>query len=174
MPNRSTIKNSAGRSRPLLPPEIVQGIMASKPRTGRPAYEPTEADRKAVMLMSAAGVPQDTIAGVLGIARMTLRKHFAAEVDEGLATADARVAASLVARATDLDHPGGTVAAIFYAKARLGWSDQPARQGPELVRHRHEHLHRHALVRARLAGVPTGELRHRVAGPEPEGKVDRD
>lgn len=69
---------------------------------GRPAYEPNEADRNAVRIMAATGVPQGDIRrclGVGGIAEKTLRKHFREELDTARTKADAAVKASVFQRA---------------------------------------------------------------------------
>lgn len=92
---------------------------------GRPAYEPTDKDRATVKAMAGYGVPQAEIARVLGLAEKTLRKHFRDELDLAAIQANAQVAQSIFQRATDpkAGAPGIT-AAIFWMKARAGWTDR--------------------------------------------------
>jgi hypothetical protein len=87
----------------------------------RPEYEPTEKDRATVQTMTAYGVPQGEISVVLGVDPKTLRKHFRFELDTAAAQANARVAAALYKKATG-DGPGSIAAAIFWLRARAGWS----------------------------------------------------
>ena len=87
----------------------------------RPEYQPTEKDRSTVQTMTAYGIPQGEIAVVLGIAPQTLRKHFRFELDTAASQANARVAAALYKKATG-DGPGAIAAAIFWLRARAGWS----------------------------------------------------
>lgn len=99
--------------------------MKAKPKkTGRPRYEPTEQSRKMVRTMSAFGIPQLEISRVLNISIPTLLQYFWREIETGATDANARVADSLFRRAIDLKHPQGASCAIFWMKARAGWSDQ--------------------------------------------------
>lgn len=70
--------------------------------------------------MSGYGVPQDDIACMLDIAPKTLREHFRRELDVGIAKANARIGQTLFQQATG----GNTAAAIFWAKARMGWREK--------------------------------------------------
>ncbi len=49
----------------------------------RPQYKPTAAQRRSVSIAAGAGVSHEEIAIGLGIAKMTLQKHFAYELTEG-------------------------------------------------------------------------------------------
>lgn len=95
-------------------------------RNGRPPYEPTEKDKKFVIAMAAAGIEQLEIARALDITKPTLRKHFRRELDTGQTIAVTEVAKSLFNMATGKNGPANVTAAIFYLKARAGWSDQAA------------------------------------------------
>lgn len=89
---------------------------------GRPGFEPTDNERKQVEALSGYGVPQDKIANLIrdGIDKVTLLKHFRAELDRGLAKADAKIAETLFQQAV-----GGNISAlIFWAKSRMGWSEK--------------------------------------------------
>ncbi len=91
----------------------------------RRAFVPTEAQRRQVKAMAAYGVPQDSIALVLDIDPTTLRKRFRIELSTGAAEANARVAESLYRKAVG-DGPQSVTAAIFWCKARLGWTERAA------------------------------------------------
>lgn len=87
---------------------------------GRPKFEPTDEQRKTVMAMAGYGIPQEGIGLVIGIDLKTLRKYFRAELDKGEVVATSKVAESLYKMATD----GNVAAAIFWMKARAGWSEK--------------------------------------------------
>lgn len=97
-------------------------------RAGRPPYEPTPKDREQAKTLAGMGLRVRDIALVLGLSLPTLRKYFAQELAVGGAVANANVAKSLYGQATDAKHPS-VVAAIFWLKARAGWSDQGPRVG---------------------------------------------
>jgi len=96
--------------------------MAEKNKGGRPAHQPTDADRKLCRTLSGYGVPQEEIARQIGIHQETLRTHYRDELDGGIAQANAKVAESLFKRATS-DGPQAVSAAIFWMKTRAGWRD---------------------------------------------------
>lgn len=87
---------------------------------GRPQHEPTEQQRGTVRAMAAYGVPEEDIAKVIGIDPKTLRKHYRRELDTAHVEATAKVAQSLYSQATG----GNVAAAIFWMKARAGWSER--------------------------------------------------
>jgi hypothetical protein len=83
-------------------------------------YEPTDQNRTLVKTLSGIGLPQHDICAILKIDKCTLHKYFRAEIDLGLAEANAKIAKTLFDMAT-----GGNVgAAIFWAKARMGWREK--------------------------------------------------
>lgn len=88
----------------------------------RPEYVPTDKDRSVVQTMAAYGISQAEIAAVIGCDDKTLRKHFREELDTAATQANARVAASLFKKATG-DGASSVAAAIFWLKARAGWSE---------------------------------------------------
>ena len=88
---------------------------------GRPAFEPTDEQRKLVRDLSAYGIPQEDIARFLGIHHNTLRKHFRDELDKAEIEANSKVAASLFNAAIN----GNMTAAIFWAKTRMRWKEPP-------------------------------------------------
>jgi hypothetical protein len=91
----------------------------------RPTFTPTDAQREQVKILSACGVPQKNICQIIAgknktIDEKTLRKHFEAELDNGSALANAKVAQSLFKKATG----GNVTAQIFWLKTRAGWSEK--------------------------------------------------
>jgi hypothetical protein len=82
-------------------------------------HKPTDETRKLARSLSGIGVPQDDVCVILGISKPTLHKHYREDLDRGLAEANAKVAESLFKQAIG----GNTTAAIFWAKARLGWRE---------------------------------------------------
>ncbi len=90
---------------------------------GRPAFTPSDDQRRQVKAMAAYGVPQDDIATVLAIDAKTLRKHFWIELQTGSIEANAKVAQSLFQRATTEKGSAGVTAAIFWLKVRAGWRE---------------------------------------------------
>jgi transcription initiation factor TFIIIB Brf1 subunit/transcription initiation factor TFIIB len=87
-------------------------------------HEPTEESRNMASTLSGFGVNQADIARSLGISEKTLRNNYRDELDMGLINANARVAQTLFNQATDPENPKSTTAAIFWLKARAGWSER--------------------------------------------------
>lgn len=96
-------------------------MAGKKGRSGRPAFKPTDDERKMVSQMVAVGIPIQQVAQVVrdGIAEDTLRKHFEAEIRESKIKANAKIGGSLYNRAIN----GDTAAAIFWAKTQMGWRE---------------------------------------------------
>lgn len=93
-----------------------------------PAFEPSDTDRRRVMMLVVCGIARDRIAEHLGISKPTLYRHFADELDNGNDIANAAVAGSLYQNAVD-----GTVSAqIFWMKTIARWSDKDM-SDPRLV-----------------------------------------
>ena len=88
----------------------------------RLAHQPDPALRRQVETLSGYGVPEISIARVIGIDPKTLRKHCRAELDIGHVKANSAVAQSLFRKATG-DGPQAVTAAIFWAKTRMGWKE---------------------------------------------------
>ena len=106
------------------------GPQTPKAKMGRPKYEPADKERAQVRTLTAMGIPHVDIARIVGITAPTLRKYFRRELDTGQAEANAKVAQSLFRQATDPKSPN-VAAAIFWMKARAGWSDRPWESGHE-------------------------------------------
>jgi hypothetical protein len=101
---------------------------------GRPAYNPTPANRDTARRLSALGVPHEDIATRLKISSDTLVKYYQEELDEGRIDANSAIAGTLFNQAKK----GNTAAAIFWLKTRARWKETQA----------HEH-----------SGVDGGEIR---------------
>ena len=74
-------------------------VSLSTRKRGQPPHVVTDKDRLTVKVMVAGGIEQTAIAGVLGIAPKTLRKHYRREIETGAAEIGAQVVASLITMA---------------------------------------------------------------------------
>lgn len=88
---------------------------------GRPAFEPTQAERKQVEALSGYGLPFDQICALVrdGISLDTLRAHFSAELQSGKAKANAQVGKTLFSKVM----AGDTTAAIWWSKTQMRWAE---------------------------------------------------
>ena len=93
--------------------------MPAKKPAHRPSHAPTDKDRLTVRVMVAGGIDQAAIAGVLGISKPTLRKHYKAEIATAAADAHMRVHASLFQQAVK----GNVGAIVWYEKTRRGFHE---------------------------------------------------
>lgn len=93
---------------------------------GRPAFEPTDAERKQVEAMSGYGLPIEQIAILVrgGIDTDTLRKHFATELVAGKAKANSGVGRTLFQKAMG----GDTAAMIWWSKTQMKWKETRAHE----------------------------------------------
>jgi hypothetical protein len=89
---------------------------------GRKKFVPTDEERRQVELLAGLGIPVAKIALLVrgGIGQSTLYRHFAADMQRGQARADSEIAKTLYQQAMR----GNTAALIFWAKARLRWSEK--------------------------------------------------
>jgi hypothetical protein len=90
-----------------------------KPGSGRP-HEPNDEARELARKLSGYGIPQQQIALLLGITLPTLHAHYRDDLDIGMAEANSKIAGTLFQQAMN----GNTAAAIFWCKARMGWSER--------------------------------------------------
>lgn len=97
---------------------------------GRPAHQPTEADRRQVEMMAGFGLTEVEIASVIGITAPTLRVHYRVELDVGHVKANAKVASNLFRQATK-DDPKAVTAAMFWLRCRAGWSEYAPPPAPK-------------------------------------------
>ena len=93
----------------------------------RQPFVVNEALREKVSHLAGLGVPQDDIANIIGCAPKTLRKHFRAELDRGVAEANAIISGCLFAAAKG----GNTTAQIFWMKTRGGWRERQPAKDPD-------------------------------------------
>ena len=100
----------------------------AKNPNGRPPHKPTDEGRKSVEAMAGYGIPHVDIATVVGVSHNTLRKRYRAELDAGHIKANSKIAESLYQQA--VDH-GNVTAAIWWTKARMGWSETMKHTGED-------------------------------------------
>jgi len=91
------------------------------PGAGRPAFVPTDAERKQVEALSGYGLPIDQIAVLVrdGIHVDTLRAHFATELVSGKGKANGQVGKTLFQKAMG----GDTAAMIWWSKTQMRWAE---------------------------------------------------
>lgn len=100
------------------------------------AHRPTPQTRQHVELLTAVGIPQAHIAGILGISVPTLKTHYSQEIEIGAAKMLSQVAATLfqgaVGRPARFDEQGNKISAelkpnyacgMFIMKCRGGWKE---------------------------------------------------
>lgn len=88
---------------------------------GRPAFEPTDSERKQVEAFSGYGLPIDQIGALVrdGISVDTLRSHFSSELLSGKSKANAQVGKTLFQKVM----AGDTTAAIWWSKTQMRWAE---------------------------------------------------
>jgi hypothetical protein len=88
---------------------------------GRPAFEPTDAERKQVEALSGYGLPIEQIGALVrdGIHIDTLRAHFSSELVSGKSKANAQVGKTLFQKVM----AGDTTAAIWWSKTQMRWAE---------------------------------------------------
>jgi hypothetical protein len=100
---------------------------ASKGR-GRPPYDASEPHREQVKCMAGYGIPHKLIAKALNLSAPTLRKHYRKELDLSAIEANTNVLSSLYRMATTRHN---AAAAIFWAKTRCNYDQDPNGLGPK-------------------------------------------
>lgn len=97
------------------------GTGGAMPGAGRPAFDPTDSERKQVEAMSGYGLPIEQIAVLVrdGIHVDTLRAHFATELISGKAKANSGVGRTLFQKAMG----GDTAAMIWWSKTQMRWAE---------------------------------------------------
>lgn len=88
---------------------------------GRPAFVPTDDERRQVEGMSGFGVPLEQIGALVrgGISTEALTAHFRPELITGKAKANTKVGQTLFQKAID----GDVTAMIWWSKSQMRWSD---------------------------------------------------
>jgi hypothetical protein len=119
-----------------------QAAAPDKPKVmGRPPYEPTDMDRGQVRALATVGYTLEQIADYLGIAKMTLTKHFRADLNRAYMKVLANCVGNVImlanGRPAKYDAKGnlllseilptlGPNAFILKTKGKfLGWSERP-------------------------------------------------
>lgn len=87
----------------------------------RPKHKPTSAKRRLVERAVAGGMTQEQVAHALDISEPTLRKHYRAELDQGMAKANAKVIDVAFRMATSGKSEKMT---MFWLKTRMKWSER--------------------------------------------------
>ena len=105
-------------------------MLKTDPDTGRILeHEPTPETKAQVSALYSYGIPQEEIAGFIGIDAKTLRKHYRQELDTAHVKAHAAVGKFLYQNATGAtlkegaSHSDCVRAAMFWAKTRMGWRE---------------------------------------------------
>jgi hypothetical protein len=104
------------------PSKKIQESESPPKKMGRPAYQPTDKDKKQVLIMSGIGLTHDQISKIIGISDETLRKYYADELETGESRMNAQVAQNLFSIATSKD-TGAVAAAMFWMKTRAKWRE---------------------------------------------------
>jgi hypothetical protein len=89
-------------------------------------FQVTDAMRSEVRSLAARGVPQESIAAIIGCDAKTLRKYCRHELDRGMAEANSQVIGALFENAIR----GNIAAQIFWAKTRMGWQEGKVPEKP--------------------------------------------
>lgn len=79
--------------------------------------------RRTILGLAKMGKTYDEIADIVGVSRSHLEKNYKMEIKTGKAQANALVVENLYQQAMK-DSPSAVPAAMFLAKARMGWSDK--------------------------------------------------
>lgn len=90
---------------------------------GRPPHQVTAASRGLVAALKGTGFTDQGVANAMGLSLNTLKVHYPDDLAQGKERAQAKVAATLFQIATTPTHPRCVTAAIFIAKAQMGWRD---------------------------------------------------
>lgn len=98
-----------------LLPLIERGLTVSH------AHQPTDKNRQIVIIAASSGLPQGSIALMIGISIPTLVKYYDHELTVGHAQTSVQIANKLFQTAMN----GDTTALIFWAKTRMKWSENP-------------------------------------------------
>lgn len=122
--NAKPRKNAADASpkpakKPKPQPATGLRLPLKSPTPNQP-HTPTEETRALARRLSGYGIPQQQIALLLGISKPTLHDHYRDDLDIGMAEANSKIASTLFGQAMN----GNTAAAIFWSKARMGWSEK--------------------------------------------------
>jgi hypothetical protein len=84
----------------------------------RPAFLPTDDQRRMVKSMAAYGIRQEEIAATISVSAKTLRRRFRKELDRGATEANTQVGQTMYQMATSGKSP---VSTMFWLRCRAGW-----------------------------------------------------
>ena len=104
---------------PTRKPLAAAPSPAKRP-ANRPPHQPTAVDRDTVFTMVAGGIAQVDIARARGISAVTLRKHYRAELTNGMTALNTIVLIEHVKRIK----LGDMMAIRWWQQARMGWSER--------------------------------------------------
>lgn len=79
--------------------------------------------KREILMLKGCGFTNEEVSLVTGVPKHTLTKQFGEEMKKGALLQTAAVLRNLHAIATDPTHRGSVQAAIFWAKARAGWTE---------------------------------------------------
>lgn len=108
----------------IEPPSTLPAKLDDMGRGGRPMHLPSTYTRRQVEMMVAYGIPQASIAHIIGISIPTLEKHYRNEIDHGAQKANVIAATRLFDIATRGTGKESVTALIFWLKTRAKWVDQ--------------------------------------------------
>jgi hypothetical protein len=84
----------------------------------RPAFLPSDDQRRMVKSMAAYGIRQEEIAATISVSAKTLRRRFRQELDRGATEANTQVGQAMYQMATSGKSPQCT---MFWLRNRAGW-----------------------------------------------------
>ena len=101
----------------------------------RPAFLPTDEQRRMVKTMAAYGIRQEEIATTICVAEKTLRRRFRKELDQGATEANTQVGQTMYQLATSGKSPQST---MFWLERRAGWrpnagADRQTKEAPPFI-----------------------------------------
>jgi len=102
---------------PTRKPSAAAPSLAKRP-ANRPPHQPTKVDRDTVSVMVAGGIAQADIARARGISAVTLRKHYRAELTNGMTALNTIVIIAHIERIK----VGEFQAIKCWEQSRMGWS----------------------------------------------------
>jgi hypothetical protein len=107
--------------KPTNPPYTGKPKGGARPGAGRPAFVPTEQERKQVEALSGYGLSHEHISALIrdGISLDTLRAHFKDELVKGKAKANAQAAKSIFQKVIS----GDTGMMRYWGATQLGWRE---------------------------------------------------
>jgi gluconate kinase len=152
---------------------------------GRPAFQPTDEQRKNVEVMASLGIPEENIRLLVRnrsdtpISRNSLRKHFKKELEIGATKLNARVGHFMVTTILGTRPPDGVTPirdervrgrlGELFLKARLGWREVVLNQHEVPKQSKEQRLVDVGAVRRRLQE----RLRRFAPLPENSGEPTR-